>query len=156
MPTVLVTGANRGIGLEFAKQYAAAGWRVHATCRDPGTAAALGAVAGDVRIHRLEVTSPDQVRALAAAVAGEPIDLLVNNAGSSAQSRTSLGDMDYALWEEMMRVNVLGPMRVAEALAANVAASQKRVLLFISSRAGSISDNLSGGRYIYFGRPRPR
>ena len=149
MATILVTGANRGIGFEFAKQYAAAGWRVHATCRDPGAAAALKALAGDVTIHRLEVTAPEQVRALAAALAGEPVDVLVNNAGISAQAKTSLGDMDYALWEEMMRVNVFGPLRVAEALAANVAASQKRIMLFISSRAGSIADNLSGGRYIY-------
>jgi NAD(P)-dependent dehydrogenase (short-subunit alcohol dehydrogenase family) len=149
MPTVLVTGANRGIGLEFAKQYAAQGWRVHATCRDPGAAAALNGLAGDVTVHRLEVTAADQVRALAAALAGEPVDLLVNNAGISANAKTSLGEMDYALWEEMMRVNVFGPLRVAEALASNVAASQRRIMLFISSRAGSIADNLSGGRYIY-------
>jgi NAD(P)-dependent dehydrogenase (short-subunit alcohol dehydrogenase family) len=149
MPTVLVTGANRGLGLEFAKQYAAAGWRVHATCRDPGAAAALKGVAGDVRIHRLDVTSADQVRDLAAALAGEPVDLLVNNAGIAAHAKTSLGDMDYALWEVMMRVNVFGPLRVAEALVANVAASQRRIMLFVSSRAGSIADNLSGGRYIY-------
>jgi NAD(P)-dependent dehydrogenase (short-subunit alcohol dehydrogenase family) len=149
MPTVLVTGANRGIGLEFAKQYAAQGWRVHATCRDPRAAAALNGVAGDVTLHRLEVTAADQVRDLTGALAGEPVDLLVNNAGISANAKTSLGDMDYALWEEMMRVNVFGPLRVAEALASNVAASQRRIMLFISSRAGSIADNLSGGRYIY-------
>jgi NAD(P)-dependent dehydrogenase (short-subunit alcohol dehydrogenase family) len=149
MPTVLVTGANRGIGLEFAKQYAAQGWRVHATCRDPGAAAALNGLAGDMTLHRLEVTAADQVRDLTGALAGEPVDLLVNNAGISANAKTSLGDMDYALWEEMMRVNVFGPLRVAEALASNVAASQRRIMLFISSRAGSIADNLSGGRYIY-------
>jgi NAD(P)-dependent dehydrogenase (short-subunit alcohol dehydrogenase family) len=149
MPTVLVTGANRGIGLEFAKQYAAQDWRVHATCRDPGVAAALKGLGGGVTLHRLEVTAAEEVRDLAQALAGEPIDLLVNNAGISAHAKTSLGDMDYALWEDLMRVNVLGPLRVAEALAANVAASQRRIMLFISSRAGSIADNLSGGRYIY-------
>ena len=149
MPTILVTGANRGIGFEFAKQYAAQGWRVHATCRDPAAATALKGLAGDVTVHRLEVTAADQVRNLAAALAGEPVDLLVNNAGIPAHAKTSLGDMDYALWEEMMRVNVFGPFRMAEALTANVAASQKRIMLFISSRAGSIADNLSGGRYIY-------
>src|SRR5689334_6869055 len=116
MPTVIVTGANRGIGFEFARQYAAQGWRVHAACRDPAAATALKEVAGDVKIHRLEVTAPEQVRSLAAALAGEPIDLLVNNAGIAAHAKTSLGDMDYALWEELLRVNVLGPMRVAEAL----------------------------------------
>ncbi len=149
MPTLLVTGANRGIGFEFAKQYAAQGWRVHAACRDPAAAAALRGLTGDVTLHRLEVTAPDQVRDLAEALAGAPIDLLVNNAGITAHAKTSLGDMDYALWEELIRVNVMGPMRVAEALVANVAASQKRIMLFVSSRAGSIADNLSGGRYLY-------
>ena len=149
MPTVLVTGANRGIGFELARQYAGQGWRVHAACRDPGAAAALKSLAGDVTLHRLEVTAPDQVRGLAAALAGEPVDLLVNNAGVTAHAKTSLGDMDYGLWEELLRVNVLGPLRVAEALVANVAASQRRIMLFVSSRAGSIADNLSGGRYLY-------
>lgn len=149
MPTVLITGANRGIGFELAKQYAADGWRVHATCRDPGAAASLKAISGNVALHRLDVAVPDQLNALAKALAGEAIDLLINNAGITANTKTSLGDMDYALWEELMRVNVMGPLRVAEALIANVAASERRVMLFLSSRAGSITDNLSGGRYIY-------
>jgi NAD(P)-dependent dehydrogenase (short-subunit alcohol dehydrogenase family) len=149
MPTVLITGANRGIGFELAKQYAGAGWRVHATCRDPGAAAALKALAGKVSLHHLDVAVPDQVSELAKGLAGEAIDLLINNAGITAHAKTSLGDMDYALWEQMMRVNVMGPLRVAEALTANVAASERRVMLFLSSRAGSITDNLSGGRYIY-------
>lgn len=149
MPTVFITGANRGIGFEFARQYATQGWRVHAACRDPAGATALKGLAGDLKIHRLDVTAAAQVRDLTAALAGEPMDLLVNNAGITAHAKTSLGDMDYASWEDLLRVNVLGPMRVAEALAANVAASEKRIMLFLSSRAGSISDNLSGGRYIY-------
>jgi len=149
MPTVFITGANRGIGLELAKQYAAQGWRVHASCREPASAAALKALAGEVKLHRLDVVNPEQVQALARALAGEPIDLLVNNAGISARDKTSIGDMDYANWEQMLRVNVLGPMRVAEALVPNVAASARRIILFISSRAGSIADNLSGGRYLY-------
>jgi NAD(P)-dependent dehydrogenase (short-subunit alcohol dehydrogenase family) len=149
MPTVLITGANRGIGLEFAKQYAAAGWRVHATCRAPETADALKALKGDVTMHRLDVVRPDQVQGLARVLAGEAIDLLVNNAGISTSAKTSLGDMDYAAWEEMLRINVLGPTRIAEAFVPHVAASQRRVMLFLSSRAGSIADNFSGGRYLY-------
>src|SRR5262249_55615291 len=98
---------------------------------------------------RLDVVASDQVREVARALADEPIDLLVNNAGISAQAKTSLGDMDYALWEHMLRVNVMGPLRVAEAFLPQVAASQRRIMLFLSSRAGSISDNLSGGRYLY-------
>jgi NAD(P)-dependent dehydrogenase (short-subunit alcohol dehydrogenase family) len=149
MPTVLITGANRGIGFALARQYAGAGWRVHAACREPVAADALNGLAGDVRLHRLDVAMPNQVHDLAKALAGEPIDVLINNAGISANAKTSIGDMDYGLWEHMLRVNVFGPMRVAEALVANVAASQRRVMLFLSSRAGSITDNLTGGRYLY-------
>lgn len=149
MSSLFVTGANRGLGLELARQYAGAGWRVHATCRDPDAAPALKALAGDVRVHRLEVTAADEVAALARALAGEPIDLLVNNAGTATQRGTSLGDIDYAEWERQMRINAMAPLRVAEALAANVAASQRRVMMFMSSRAGSIADNLAGGRYLY-------
>ena len=149
MPTILITGANRGIGLEMAKQYAAQGWRVHAACRDPGAAAALNALGGGVRLHRLDVLAPDQIRDVANALAGEPIDILVNNAGIGANTKTSIGDMDYALWEQLLRVNVMGPMRVAEAFIPHVAASGRRIMLFLSSRAGSITDNISGGRYLY-------
>jgi len=149
MPTVLVTGANRGLGLELARQYASAGWRVHAACREPAAAEPLRALGGGVAVHRLDVTAPDQVQALATALAGEAIDLLINNAGAAASEHTSLGDMNYAAWEDLIRVNVMGPFRVAEAFAAHVARSERRVMLFLSSRAGSITDNLSGGRYIY-------
>jgi NAD(P)-dependent dehydrogenase (short-subunit alcohol dehydrogenase family) len=149
LPTVLVTGANRGIGLELAKQYAAAGWRVHATCRTPEAADALRGLSGDVKLHRLDVVRPDQIADAARQLRDQPIDLLVNNAGIGTQAKTSLGDMDYPHWEEMLRINVLGPMRVAEAFAPHVAASERRIMLFLSSRAGSIADNLSGGRYLY-------
>ncbi|HEY7609694.1 MAG TPA: SDR family oxidoreductase [Alphaproteobacteria bacterium] len=149
MPTILITGANRGIGFELVKQYAAQGWRVHATCREPAGADALRALAGDVRLHRLDVVRPDEIQEVARALAGEPIDLLVNNAGISANTKTSLGDVDYAHWEHMLRVNVMGPLRVAEAFVPHVAASGRRIMLFLSSRAGSIADNLSGGRYLY-------
>jgi NAD(P)-dependent dehydrogenase (short-subunit alcohol dehydrogenase family) len=149
MPTLLVTGANRGLGLEFARQYAAQGWRVHAACRAPARADALKALAGEVRIHRLDVAEPSQIAEISKALAGEAIDLLVNNAGIAAHEKTSLGDLDYAQWEHVLRVNAMAPLRVAEAFLAQVAASQRRIMLFMSSRAGSIADNLSGGRYLY-------
>jgi len=149
MPTLLITGANRGLGLEFAQQYAARGWRVHAACREPVMATALKALAGDVNIHRLDVAMPNQALELARSLAGEAIDLLVNNAGISANEKTSLGDIDYAQWERLMRVNAFGPLRVADAFAPHVAASSRRIMLFMSSRAGSITDNLAGGRYLY-------
>jgi NAD(P)-dependent dehydrogenase (short-subunit alcohol dehydrogenase family) len=81
MPTALITGANRGIGLEFVRQYAADGWHVHACCRTPGKARDLTSITGDVAVHRLDVGSADQIAALKTALGREPIDVLVNNAG---------------------------------------------------------------------------
>jgi NAD(P)-dependent dehydrogenase (short-subunit alcohol dehydrogenase family) len=148
MPTVLVTGASRGLGLEFCRQYAAAGWRVHAVTRH-AAAPALQELAGDVQVHAADIGDPAQVAALAGALRGEAIDLLLNNAGANVAGHTSLGDMDYAAWENVLRVNVLAPFRVAEAFVEHVARSRKRIMLFVSTRAGSIHDVLSGGRYVY-------
>lgn len=149
MPTILITGANRGLGLELAQQYGAAGWRVHAACRDPDGASALRVVPGAVTVHRLDVGNAAEIAALAAHLEGEAIDVLMNNAGTAAHQGTSLAEMDYAAWAEVLRINVLGQFAVAAAFVPHVAASQRKLMLFMSSRAGSIGDNFSGGRYIY-------
>ncbi len=131
------------------RQFAGAGWRVHAACREPASAAALKDVRGEVHLHRLDVTDSGDVKTVAAALRGEALDLFIANAGVAAQQRTALGDLDYELWAEVMHVNVFAQLRLAEALAPHVATSRRRIMLFLSSRAGSIADNLSGGRYIY-------
>ena len=143
MPTVLITGASRGIGREFARQYEAGGWRVIATCRDPSKYDLEG------EVYRLDVTDPDSVAALHRELKGEAIDLLINNAGIYGPRGLEFGSLDYGVWEEVLRTNVLGPMRVAEAIANQVAASEKKKMVFISSKVGSITDNSSGGSYIY-------
>ncbi|MEN8195649.1 MAG: SDR family oxidoreductase [Pseudomonadota bacterium] len=143
MPTVLITGASRGIGREFARQYEAGGWRVIATCRDPSKYDLEG------EVYRLDVTDPDSVAALHRELNGEAIDLLINNAGIYGPRGLEFGSLDYDSWEEVLRTNVLGPMRVAEAIANQVAASEKKKMVFISSKVGSIADNSSGGSYIY-------
>ncbi len=149
MPTLLVTGANRGLGLELARQYADAGWTVHATARDPAAATDLLAVPGAVEVHRLDIADPDQVRAVAAALDGVAIDLLVNNAGINSTARSELGDIDYDGWLQDFAVNTIAPLRVSAALADNVAASDGKTIAFMSSRAGSITSNIAGGRYRY-------
>ena len=139
MPSVLVTGASRGIGLEFARQYAADGWQVYAACRDPAAAKALGALDGRVSVHALEVSDRASVRRLALGLAGEPIDVLINNAAIYGPRANRLGAIDYAGWEDTLRVNLLGPFAVAESLVDNVAKSARKTMVALSSRMGSIS-----------------
>lgn len=143
MPTVLITGASRGIGREFARQYEAGGWRVIATCRDPSKYDLEG------EVYRLDVTDPASVAALHEELNGESIDVLINNAGVFGPRGVTLGNIDYDAWDEVLRTNVLGPIRVAEAFAANVAGSELKKMVFLSSRMGSIGDNTGGGEYIY-------
>lgn len=149
MPTVLVTGANRGLGLEFVRQYAGDGWRVLAACRDPASAAALKRIKGDVAIHRLDVTKEKQVAALARKLEGEPIDVLINNAGINPTYGDGPGNMDYDAWEETLRVNTIAPFRVTEALLPNVRASKRKLVVSITSGLGSIAGNTDGGIYAY-------
>ncbi len=148
MPTVLITGANRGIGLEFARTFAADGWSVHACCRQPDKAATLKAVAGQVAVHRLDVTNGLQVAGLARELADEPIDLLLNNAGIYGP-RTGFAQTDYDEWFPVFQVNTMAPLRMAERFVAQVARSERKLIANISSKMGSIGDNTRGGSYIY-------
>lgn len=151
MASVLITGANRGIGLELARQYAQDRWRVHACCRRPDEANELvAALKGlDAVIHPLEVTNQTAIHDLREALDGETIDVLINNAGIIGGNRQAFGDIDYAVWEQTIRTNVFAPYRVTEALADLVAGSERRIVANISSLMGSIADNRSGGRYVY-------
>jgi NAD(P)-dependent dehydrogenase (short-subunit alcohol dehydrogenase family) len=153
MKTVLVTGANRGLGLEFARQYAADGCRVLAACRAPDAAQELRALAaqsgGRIRVLGVDVRDATGVRTAADAVGNEAIDLLVNNAGVGGPRRESLGQLDYAAWQEVLDVNTLGPMRITEAFLESVARSQEKKIVTITSGLGSIADNTSGGSYAY-------
>ncbi len=152
MPTVLVTGASRGLGLELARQYAAAGYRVIAACRRPDAAGDLAALGRRVEVHRLDVRDAVQINALAKELAGTPLDLLISNAGVYGPRGLALGALDYDAWEEVLRVNLLGAIRVTEALIENVAAGRDGrggTLAFLSSRMGSIGANAAGGEYAY-------
>ncbi|MBT9470527.1 MAG: SDR family oxidoreductase [Pseudomonadota bacterium] len=148
--TVLITGASRGIGLELARQYAAGGSCVIATCRNPGEATALleiAAGASHLDIEPLDVTDPSQIDGLAARLEGRAIDVLINNAGVGSAG-AGLGTLDYAAWRIVMDTNLYGPVKLAEALLPNLLAGQGRKVVAISSSLGSIAGT-RGGNYPY-------
>jgi NAD(P)-dependent dehydrogenase (short-subunit alcohol dehydrogenase family) len=148
MPTVLITGANRGIGLELAKQYAGDGWSVIATARDPKNADGLNALKGEIRIEALEVTDAKQVQALAKALKGTAIDVLLNNAGMLT-GYESFGDTDAESWLQTLHVNSIAPLKLTEALVEHVAASEQKKVASITSGMGSIGSHASSGAYAY-------
>jgi NAD(P)-dependent dehydrogenase (short-subunit alcohol dehydrogenase family) len=149
--TVLITGANRGIGLEFARQYAEEGRQVHACCRHPDAAydlrQALSAKNAD--IHQLDVTDQLSIDALKVELAGHAIEILINNAGIKGGDHQSFGDMDYVAWEQTLRTNTIAPYRVFEALRNNLLLGTDRKAVFISSRMGSIEQFNSADNFIY-------
>jgi NAD(P)-dependent dehydrogenase (short-subunit alcohol dehydrogenase family) len=131
MPTALITGAGRGLGKELARQYAADGWEVIGTER-----------------HDLEMSDRAQISRFAKQLKGKPLDLLFCNAGIYGPRGMSLGRLDYEGWEEVLRVNLLGPAALIEALADNVAASERKVIAVMSSRLGSIAE-AGGSGFVY-------
>jgi len=141
--TVLVTGSNRGIGLELVTQYAADGWDVIATSRSPHDDDALQALArerANVTIEALDVTNMDQIAALAKKLQDTRIDVLINNAGLlGGRPGQDWGNLSPDLFSQLMAVNVFGPMKVSEAFADHVAASGQKKIIVISSTIGSIS-----------------
>lgn len=143
VPTVLVTGSNRGIGLDFARAYAARGWKVIATCRKPAEAEELQALAGDypatVTIEALDVADFAQVDALAEKYRGKPVDILLHNAGISGGSENQVfGQMDFDVYADVLKVNAIAPLKISEAFFENVQASREKKIMTVSSSQGSI------------------
>jgi len=140
MPHLFITGANRGIGLEFVRQYAAAGWTVTATARDPGSATNLNSVSGNVTVKRLDVADRAAIRALADETG--PVDHLIANAGVMGLGNESFGAIDYEAWAKVLEINVLGAVATIEAFSPKLSSGSKAVAL--SSLMGSIEDASSG------------
>ena len=164
--TVLITGANSGLGLEFVKQYAAKGWTVIATHRRKDLPESLAAVIAEhenVRVERLDVADLADIKAAAAKLRGVPIDVLINNAGVYSDRSVctdescrgdgdtqSFGNMDYALFDQIMAVNVRGPLAVSEAFIDNVRAGKEKKIVVISSTNGSVTFTLGGSGAIAY------
>jgi NAD(P)-dependent dehydrogenase (short-subunit alcohol dehydrogenase family) len=153
MPAVLITGASRGLGFELAKQYAVEGWRVIACCRKPEHAIALKKLAPSARdmvsVFAMDVADNDTVRNAAIALKDVVVDILINSAGIAGVPQQSTGKIDYAWWARVLDVNTMGPLRVLEAFTDNLARSERRLVVTITSGMGSLADNTSGGSIAY-------
>ncbi len=153
MSSILVTGANRGLGLEFVRQYAKDGWEVFACCRHPDQARELTQLAArhdSVSVHALDVADHKQVDALAHTLRDVAIDVLLNNAGMYGGAEDeSFGSLKYPVWERELRINTLAAAKMAETFVGHVARSEKRLIAALSSLMGSMADNGSGGSYLY-------
>lgn len=154
MNTVLITGANRGIGLEFATQYARDGWQVIACCRQPERAAKLNQLADQYGtsflVFQLDLKELDQIEQLSKKLSESAIDLLINNAGTyPPASHGELGHIDYSDWLEALKVNTLAPLKMAEAFVEQISRSRLKTIAILTSKMGSIADNQRGGSYVY-------
>jgi NAD(P)-dependent dehydrogenase (short-subunit alcohol dehydrogenase family) len=150
---ILITGANRGLGFEFARQYVADGWRVFAACRNPTTASELRRLAqgsGDLlNIIAMDVTDAESVRNAAIQLNDVAIDVLINSAGIAGVPGQKTGNVDYESWAHVFDVNTMGPLRVIESFADRIARSERRLVVTITSGMGSLADNTSGGSIAY-------
>ncbi|MBS0288501.1 MAG: SDR family oxidoreductase [Proteobacteria bacterium] len=148
--TILITGSNRGLGLEFTRQYAIEGWRVIACCRNVNDAADLQMLKtqySNIEILSLDVTDEEQLKSLQQKI-NFPIDILINNAGF-LEVDPPLGDISSQTMIKSFLINALGPLKLIEALKEQVAKSERKLIVVLSSSMGSISENSSGGYYSY-------
>lgn len=153
MPTVLITGASRGIGLQFCKKYCESGWTVIAACRNPAHSAGLTDLAvqyGNLQVETLDMASLEQIDRLAQKLSAQTVDLLINNAGVYEDGRNNgFGRLDYGKWSSSFAINTLGPVKMAEAFFQQISRSKGKLIVNISSLMGSMSDNGSGGSLMY-------
>lgn len=162
MPSVLITGANRGLGLEFTRQYLNDNWEVHACCRQPEKATELLVTAtdypGNLCLRGMDVGDEAQISAVASDLKGHPLDLLINNAGIADGYGHGVYEMkddpdirkyDFAFWEEMMRINTVAPAKVIGALLENIKAGNQKKIASLSSGVASITNLAWAGKYGY-------
>lgn len=152
MATVLITGANRGIGYEFVEQLLARGDRVLATCRSLAAADALRKLQSEqaqLVLLELDVADEKAIAAFPHQLKGEAIDIFINNAGVYGPRDATFGNVTAEPWLEVLRVNTVAPLLLTQALMENLRGGKDKKLLYISSKMGSIADNGGGGHYVY-------
>ncbi len=153
MTTILITGANRGLGLEFCKQYAQDDWNVIACCREPKNAVELTALAtefSNISVFALDVADLGQIENLAKQLDNTAIDVLLNNAGIYGDvSGRGFGNLDYEQWQKNMTVNVFAPVKMTEVFLPHLKLGKAKTVVAMSSLMGSIADNTSGASILY-------
>lgn len=149
VPSVLISGANRGLGFEFARQYAADSWTVHGTVRNPATANQLASLGRNIHVHPLDVTKHQSIDALASNLAGEPIDVLIANAGILKDFSSPIDEMSRSDFLDVMAVNTFGPLALASALLPNLERGQRKLATAMSSLMSSITRNDWGTQHVY-------
>jgi NAD(P)-dependent dehydrogenase (short-subunit alcohol dehydrogenase family) len=151
--TILITGASRGLGFEFARQYAAEGWRVFVACRNPAAATKFQHLAQDteciLKVIAMVVTDAKSVREAAVQLKDVAIGLLINSAGIAGPWGQKTGNVDYASWAYVFAVNLMGPLRAIESFSDHTARSERRLVVTITSGMGSLADNTLGGSIAY-------
>lgn len=149
---VLITGANRGIGLALVRCFVDEGWQVEACCRHPAAAKELQTLARTrpgIRLHRLDLVEAVHIRDLAKTLAGTPLDILLNNAGVFGPRQQGFGQTDQQQWLETLHVDVVAQQKLTEALVENLAKGTHRLIANMGSQMGSLADNQSGNFYLY-------
>jgi len=152
MATILITGTNRGIGLEFTRQYLARGDRVIATCRNIETADELKQLQSshnELEIRQLDVASAESMQEFVQQLAGTSLDIFINNAGVYGPPNVKFGEVDAQVWASVLQVNSIAPLILSQLLMPNLRQGKDKKLLYLTSKMGSIGDNAGGGSYIY-------
>ncbi len=152
MATVLITGTNRGIGLEFVKKFLVQGDRVIASCRDISSSSELKALAddsGDLQLVELDVNDSESLQSFPQRLGAEAIDIFINNAGVYGPKTTRFGEVDGKLWAEVFQINSIAPLLLTQLIIENLRAGKDKKLLYVTSKMGSIADNGGGGSYVY-------
>ncbi len=152
MTTILITGTNRGIGLEFTRQFLARGARVIATCRNIEAASELKQLQSShdgLEIRQLDVASTESMQDFVKQLADTPIDIFINNAGVYGPSNVKFGEVDAQMWADVLQVNSIAPLILSQLLMPNLRLGKDKKMLYLTSKMGSIGDNSGGGSYIY-------
>jgi NAD(P)-dependent dehydrogenase (short-subunit alcohol dehydrogenase family) len=154
LPTILITGASRGVGLALAECYAARGWSVLATCRVPDQAADLAALAGkfdNITVDELDVANDDAIRGLARRYSDRSIDILMNNAGMLGDPEAqSIESMDSALFAQVLHTNTLAPLLIAKSFLEHVTRSEQKKIVALTSGLSSIAFTEHFGRLYFY------